>query len=56
MTSQGQRDATREMERFEDLMPKQVDRGVEFSKLLESRRLEARDRPFVGFHSPPGRF
>ncbi len=56
MTSQGRRDNAKSDERFEDLATATAERISEFSRFLQSRRMEVQEEPFRGFNSPPGRF
>ena len=56
VTSQEQRDSSKDRDRFEDVAHETVDFSREMSRLLESRRWDLREGPFRGFGSPPGRF
>jgi hypothetical protein len=56
VTSQGQRDTTRDRERLDSPLAETNEAAPEMSKLLEGRRWEIQDGPFRGFGSPPGRF
>jgi len=56
MKSQGQRDATKKLERPEKLLRERAERVRQFSTLLQTRKLEVRNSPFRSFDSPPGRF
>jgi hypothetical protein len=56
MTSQGQKAEPKDQDRLNDLLREKGSTLREMSRLLENRRLETRDGPFLGFRSPPGRF
>ena len=56
MTTQGQRDSSKDRDQFEDMAYETVDVSREMSRLLESRRWDLQEGPFRGFGSPPGRF
>jgi hypothetical protein len=56
VTSQGQRDSSKDRDQFEDVAHETVDFSREMSRLLEGRRWDVQEGPFRGFGSPPGRF
>jgi hypothetical protein len=56
VTSQGQRDSSRDRDRVEDRLQDSNDISPEMSKLLGGRRWAVQEGPFRGFGSPPGRF
>jgi hypothetical protein len=56
MTSQGLRDEAKDQDGLNDSIREKSGTFREMSRLLESRRLETQEGPFLGFRSPPGRF
>lgn len=56
MTSQEQRDSSKDRDQIEESAHETVEISREMSKLLEGRRWELHEGPFRGFGSPPGRF
>ncbi len=55
MTSPGQKNAKKPLDRVEDARPPDAPTS-ETDKVLQIKRWEVQEGPFRGFNSPPGRF